>query len=74
MLLRFEVANHVLTHLTGAATFEEVLWFDDATSKRLTEKTYQSYHICQVIRLGHFTGESLFLNLVILVRCNISSA
>ena len=48
MILRFEVANH------------DVLSFDEARSERLTEKGISI--ICQVILLGHFTGEFAFEN------------
>ena len=38
MILRFEVVNQVLAHLTGATIRDDVLSFDDASSKCLSEK------------------------------------
>ena len=38
MILRFEAVNQVLAHLTGEATCDDVLSFDDASSKFLSEK------------------------------------
>ena len=38
MILRFEVVNQVLAHLTGVTIRDDVLSFDDASSKCLSEK------------------------------------
>ena len=57
MILRFEAVYQVLAHLTGATICDDVLSFDDASSKCLSEKelstiSYLSYYIFEIFYRG----------------------
>ena len=60
LLNSFQVANHVLAHLTGAAILDDVLTYNNNKVGIFQKRIYHQYLTLAAMFLGHFTEISVF--------------